>query len=61
MRSSKKFPAVVAADPRPKASSSRAKVIPLALAAIALALVGVDGLLGDEGSDCQEHCLISLV
>lgn len=61
MRSSKKFPEVVAADPSPKASSSKAKVIPLAAAAIVLALVGVDGLLGDAGSDCQKHCHIGLV
>lgn len=37
----------------PNASSSRAKVFPFAAAAIALALVGVDGLLGDAGSDCH--------
>lgn len=61
MRSSKKFPAVVAADPRPKASSSRAKAAPLAAAAIALALDGVDGHLGDVGSDCQEYRDIGLV
>jgi len=61
VRSSKKFPAVVAADPRPKASSSRAKAAPLAAAAIALALDGVDGVLGDVGSDCQEYHDIRLV
>ena len=61
MRSSKKFPEVVAADPRPKDSSSRAKVNPFAAAAMALALDGVDGLLGDVGSDCQEHHQIGLV
>ncbi|MCI63013.1 hypothetical protein A2U01_0084270, partial [Trifolium medium] len=50
--------------PRPKASSSRAKVFPFAAAAIALALdglLGVDGVLGDGGSDCVKHYHISLV
>jgi hypothetical protein len=65
VRSSKKSPFVVAADPRPKASSSRAKVFPFAAAAIALALdglLGVDGVLGDGGSDCVKHYYhISLV
>jgi len=40
------------ADSRPEASCSKAEVIPLTAAEIADPL---DGLLGDVGSDCQQH------
>lgn len=52
VRASKKFPEVVAADSGPRNPIS--PFTPLAAAAKAVALVGV---LGDGGSDCQEHKL----
>jgi len=43
------------ADSRPKASCSKAEVIPSTAAAIADPL---DGLLGDVGSDCQQYRIV---
>jgi hypothetical protein len=50
VRASKKFPEVAAADSGPR--NPFPAFTPLAAAAKAVAL---DGLLGDGGSDCQEH------